>query len=211
MTTDPRTALDRLADAFVEDILSMTDEEIIAECIEDGRDPEQVAVEGHRIFERALEQVRRAEMTTYDSRPDTHAHIIRVGDLMQSVINLLTMRAMVHDASKLQEPEKSVFDEYTPKLKTSTYGSDEYKSFLAGMKPALDHHYAVNDHHPDGRGIEGMSLLALVEMLADWKAATERHADGSLAKSLEINRVRFGISDQLHAVLVNTAKELGWL
>jgi hypothetical protein len=31
----------------------------------------------------------------------------------------------------------------------------------------------------------------LIEMLADWKAATERHHDGDLAKSLEIHRERF--------------------
>lgn len=148
---------------------------------------------------------------TYDSTADTKAHINRVQVHIAHMQANLDERSNLHDRSKLQEPEKSVFDEYTPKLKDSTYGSEEYKSFLAGMKPALDHHYAVNDHHPDVRGIEGMSLLALVEMMADWKAATERHADGSLAKSLEINRVRFGISDQLYAVLVNTARELGWL
>lgn len=148
---------------------------------------------------------------TYDSTTETLTHINRVQVHIAHMQANLDERSNLHDRSKLQEPEKSVFDEYTPKLKDSTYGSEEYKSFLAGMKPALDHHYAVNDHHPDGRGIEGMSLLALVEMMADWKAATERHADGSLAKSLEINRVRFGISDQLYAVLVNTARELGWL
>jgi len=37
----------------------------------------------------------------------------------------------------------------TPKLAGSTYGSEEYKAFLGQMKPALDHHYAVNDHHPE--------------------------------------------------------------
>jgi len=48
-------------------------------------------------------------------------------------------------------------------------------------------------------------------MLADWKAATERHDDGDLAKSLEIQRERFGISDQLVAILRNTAEHFGWL
>lgn len=42
----------------------------------------------------------------------------------------------------------------------------------------------------------------------DWKAATERHADGDILKSLEINRVRFGISDQLAQILQNTVDEL---
>ena len=34
-------------------------------------------------------------------------------------------------------------------------------------------------------------------MLADWKAATERHADGDLLRSLRLNTERFGLSPQL--------------
>lgn len=58
--------------------------------------------------------------------------------------------------------------------------------------------------------IAGMSLLDLIEMFCDWKAATERHADGSIVKSIEINRKRFEIADQLTAILENTQKEMGW-
>ena len=65
------------------------------------------------------------------------------------------------------------FDEYTPKLKHSTYGTDEYKGFLAGMGAGLEHHYAHNRHHPEHHagGVHGMNLVDLIEMLADWKAA----------------------------------------
>ncbi len=100
-----------------------------------------------------------------------------------------------------------MFDEYTPKLAASTYGSDEYKAFLAAMKPALDHHYAANSgHHPEGnpRGIQGMSLVDLTEMLCDWLAATRRHADGDIRRSIEINQKRFGYGDELKQILLNT-------
>lgn len=60
-------------------------------------------------------------------------------------------------------------------------------------------------------GIEGMNLLDVLEMLCDWKAATERHTDGSIARSFDINRERFGITPQLEAVLKNTARSLGWM
>jgi hypothetical protein len=105
------------------------------------------------------------------------------------------------------------FDEFTPKLKTSTYGSDEYKAFLADMGDGLKHHYEANRHHPEhfSNGADDMTLADLIEMLADWKAATERHDDGDLAKSLEIQRERFGLSDQLAAILRNTAEHFGWL
>ena len=149
---------------------------------------------------------------TYDSRADTLAHIARVQALLEQVRNELTIRAAHHDASKLQEPEKSVFDAVTPRLKALTYGSEEYKASLVEMGEALDHHYAHNSHHPQhyANGFDGMSLLDIIEMFADWKAAGERHADGSLTKSLEVNRTRFGLSEQLWQILENTRKELGW-
>jgi len=77
---------------------------------------------------------------------------------------------------------------------------------------ALKHHYENNSHHPEHypNGINGMSLLDLIEMLADWKAAGMRHADGDMQKSLEINKKRFGMSDQLAEIFQNTIKELGW-
>lgn len=148
----------------------------------------------------------------YDSRPDTRAHITRVRQLMANIWGNIYDRADRHDASKLEDPERSMFDRYTPQLRALTYGSPEYKACLEAMGEALRHHYAHNSHHPEHYpdGIAGMSLLDVIEMLADWKAAGERHADGDLLASLEINRERFGISDQLHSILVNTVRELGW-
>lgn len=89
-----------------------------------------------------------------------------------------------------------------------TYGSDEYKKCLQAIKPALDHHYANNSHHPEHykQGIDDMDLLDLVEMLADWKAASERHNDGNILKSIEINGKRFEMSPQLIRIFENTAK-----
>lgn len=148
-----------------------------------------------------------------DSTADTMRHARRVDELLLQLTQAILGRVTYHDRSKLEPPEKDTFDVYGPKLRTSTYGSDEYKTFLAEMQVALDHHYAVNRHHPEHYldGIDGMTLVDLVEMLADWKAAGERHANGSMARSLEIQKGRFGISDQLHSVLVNTARDAGWL
>jgi hypothetical protein len=77
----------------------------------------------------------------------------------------------------------------------------------------IEHHYAANDHHPEHypNGIAGMSLLSLIEMLADWKAAGERTREGSMRQSLEVNRRRFGPDDMLYGILENTARELGWV
>jgi len=148
----------------------------------------------------------------YDSTNDTIAHIRRVQELLTEMMGKIEKRLIVHDASKLEEPEKTCFDEFTPKLKASTYGSDEYKKFLEGMGVALKHHYQNNSHHPEyhQNGLNGMSLLDLIEMLCDWKAATERHANGSISKSIELNKARFSIDAQLADILNNSVKEMGW-
>jgi hypothetical protein len=52
-----------------------------------------------------------------------------------------------------------------------------------------------------------MTLIDLCEMIADWKAATLRHANGDIAKSLEINQKRFKYTDELKQILLNTVKE----
>lgn len=191
----------------------------------------------------------------HDSRPDTYAHIGEVQRRLNRVIVDLLSRSAEHDLSKLESPERDAFDEFTPKLAACTYGSDEYKGYLAAIKPALDHHYAANSHHPEhfrwrcgvcerrctdaewetapqgpndsglrycpdccchgmiyeawlkaetDKGLRGMSLLDLIEMLCDWKAATLRHNDGDIRKSIEINQKRFGYSDELKAIFLNT-------
>lgn len=145
-----------------------------------------------------------------DSTGDTMKHIGRVREILLTIATRLENRGLDHDRSKLEEPEKSAFDEFTPKLRGSTYGSPEYKGFLAAMKPALDHHYEENRHHPEhfSRGIYGMTLIDLVEMMADWKAASERHSEGDIERSIKINAERFHISEELTTILMNTAKAL---
>lgn len=146
----------------------------------------------------------------YDSKTDTLLHIKRVNTLLNEAAIELLKRAIIHDKSKLETPEKPFFDEFTPKLAGSTYGSDEYKSYLKDLKVGLDHHYTNNSHHPEHypNGINGFDLFDLIEMFFDWKAATERHNNGNIYKSIEINKERFGISDQLCEIFKNTAEIL---
>lgn len=145
-------------------------------------------------------------MTETQVRLETLGHIAKVSLMINDVVQDLECRANGHDLSKLESPEFEIFMEYTQKLKGSTYGSDEYKGFLTEMKVALDHHYENNRHHPEHfpNGIGDMNLLDLLEMLADWKAATMRHDDGDIYKSLEYNKERFNIPEPLYKLLLNT-------
>ena len=112
-----------------------------------------------------------------DSTQDTLTHIHKVQDNLVQAIDNLADRAEVHDASKLEEPEKSGFDAMMGRLSNAVYGSDDYKAALAEGKPTIAHHYAANDHHPEHwpNGVNDMSLLSILEMLCDWKAAKRAH------------------------------------
>jgi len=143
----------------------------------------------------------------YSSIPETKEHICKVRNNIRFVIYELLNRSMNHDKTKMENPELEIFDFHTSSLKGLTYGSDEYKKVLSKMKPALEHHYANNNHHPEHfqAGIRGMNLIDLIEMFCDWYAATKRHADGDIMKSIEINKIRFGYNDLMEEILKNTA------
>jgi len=148
----------------------------------------------------------------YDSRTGTYEHIQVVQGYILFFVQRMMERAMAHDASKLEEPEKEVWDKYTPLLREAEYGSPQYEAMLDALKPALDHHYAKNSHHPQHypNGIDDMTLMDIVEMFCDWKASSERQNDGNLRKSLEHNKGRFKMSPQLYKIFENTMKELGY-
>lgn len=144
------------------------------------------------------------ELLLHDS--ETLKHVNQVRENLGILVSELVERAKVHDASKFEEPERSVFAQNTPKLAKTEYGSPEYQELLKEVQVAIDHHYSKNTHHPEHwpNGIDDMDLLDLVEMLADWTAATKRNKNGNIHKSIEHNETRFGISPQLSKIFTNT-------
>ncbi|MGC4191973.1 MAG: DUF5662 family protein [Thermomicrobiales bacterium] len=139
--------------------------------------------------------------------PSTKAHIERVHTLLLEIRGELEQRGRTHDASKLREPERSLFEQAYADLSKVDYGSAEYREALARARKALDHHYAHNRHHPEyfPNGVDGMTLVDLVEMLADWKAASERRPDAEIHEGIRINAERFKLTPQLTNIFLNTA------
>jgi hypothetical protein len=137
-------------------------------------------------------------------------HINRVRELLMLMVEDLLERAKIHDESKLREPELSVFAKHQDALATTTYGTKEYDELRDKVKVAIDHHYAKNRHHPEHHknGVNDMTLLDLVEMLADWIASSERNKNGNIRHSLEVNSKRFGLSEQMIKIMENTVKEM---
>lgn len=158
-------------------------------------------------IETKFDDIKIPETEEYDSTEDTTNHIKDVATLLINMASELLERASKHDDSKLKSPEKELFDKYT--LKDLEYGSKEYKKSLDNLKPALDHHYANNSHHPEyyKNGIKGMDIIDIIEMLCDWSAAVKRNKNGDILKSIDINHDRFKLSEELKEIFINSAKK----
>lgn len=78
----------------------------------------------------------------------------------------------------------------------ATVDSDESLGRLANYldQNQAEHVSSVNE----------MNLFDLIEMFIDWTAACQRHADGDINKSIEINATRFALSPQLVEIFKNT-------
>lgn len=139
----------------------------------------------------------------------TWEHIDVIRRMLRMFAVRLIHRGETHDRSKLHPPESDMFAVFTKRLKGMTYGSDEYKECLKEMgqgEGPLRHHYDHNRHHPEHfkEGLKGMTLVDLVEMWIDWWASVQRHDDGDMMKSIEINKERFDMPDELVAIFENT-------
>lgn len=144
----------------------------------------------------------------YDSMQDTLDHKNRVKGYIDDVISELQHRAIVHDNSKLEGVEKQTLDTFVPQLNNlsaSDYNGAKYKDIMASMKMGNESHYKNNSHHPEHfvDGVNDMTLLDVIEMVYDWKAACDRK-NIDILTTIKSNFERFGISDQLSQIILNT-------
>lgn len=122
----------------------------------------------------------------------------------------LIEQAIFHDLSKHSRSESRWFIKENHKLRGLTYGSDEYAATLERIRPGIDEHYRRNDHHPEyhENGIRDMDVSLQLEMVCDWLAATRKHADGNIYRSLYINRKRFKYGEREHRYYLYIAERL---
>ncbi len=119
----------------------------------------------------------------------------------------LYRRGWSHDISKYRWSEAKYFAKSIFALKGLTYGTEKYKKALEDLRPALDHHYKTNRHHPEyhKNGINDMTEIDKLELIADWAAATKRHKDGNIFKSIEFNQKRYNYDDKMKEWLISMA------
>ena len=147
--------------------------------------------------------------------------IIRHRDFVRKnfhdLISKLEARAIIHDVSKFQEDEFDGFVEADEMSLYKEYGSSDYHKKLKENK-GIALHLSRNSHHPefyeDGatgftgiRGINLMSFLDIVEMVIDWKSASETYGTDFI-KSIDYSIERFGAEPKIEWLIREIAKEL---
>lgn len=135
-------------------------------------------------------------------------HISRIRKHLGIFIHLLNQRAIKHDESKLKSPEFEMWCEMDkePRYK---YGTEEYNAKMKKWQHLFDLHYRQNRHHPEhfNFGINGMTLVDLIEMLCDWLGYKDVLSITEAIETVERQMRRFGFTEELRNIMVNTLIE----
>lgn len=142
-------------------------------------------------------------MSSYET--EVMEHKMKVQIMMDKLSREFLTRGRRHDNSKLKSPEKEIYSEHHERLRVAKYGTPEYKGVMEKIKPAVQHHYADNDHHPEhfNDGIFDMNLIQITEMLVDWVAvANEKGTD--IIDDLPTLMENHGIPENYYMIFKNT-------
>ena len=144
---------------------------------------------------------------------DTILHINEVQEAIEEISSEIKKRGLLHDLTKFQPCEFDAFASTRERFKKANYGTSEYQALCEEVKPAIDHHYVNNRHHTGyhKNGINDMNLIDIIEMVADWKAASRRSPDKTLEDTLHYAFAKNKIQDQLAKIITNTLKDLNWI
>jgi len=143
---------------------------------------------------------------------DTIIHVSEVNENLQDIIQDLSKRGISHDRTKFQDPEYSMFCSTRPEFKKANFGTPEYEAVTKKAQVAVNHHYKHNRHHTGfhENGVKDMNLMDLLEMLADWKAASRRSPDLTFEDSLPRAFKKYNMDEALQQAIRNTIKYLEW-
>jgi len=126
-------------------------------------------------------------------------HQDKVGETMSRLGGQVSCRGACHDHSKLHEEEYQGFVDLLAADSDMDVRSKEYQDIVTSAKTAcIQTHYKNNRHHPEHHeNIEDMTLLDLIEMVCDWKAASpsKRHK-GSFEENLAFLKERKGLTER---------------
>lgn len=149
----------------------------------------------------------------FDFLCDTILHVGEVAENLEVCASNLRQRGFAHDRTKFKALEFDAFVSTREKFKKANFGTPEYQACIDIIKPAVDSHYANNSHHTGyyQNGIKDMSLLDILEMVCDWKAANRRSPDLDFDESINRCVKKYNISPELEKIIRTTLQQLSWL
>lgn len=120
----------------------------------------------------------------------------------------LVKRGLKHDMSKCLPVEIGDYIQWTEATRGLEYGTPEYWAVTVPFIGTT--HFKLNSHHPEHypNGVRDMSPLDIIEMLADWRAASRRKG-GDMQKSIELNAVHYQIEAGFKLGIQRDVKEVG--
>lgn len=129
--------------------------------------------------------------------------IIRHRDSVRLNVQRLTQeldrRALTHDMSKLSPEEVEGFVRINRTAREHAYGSPEYDESMDREKQpggCIALHFSRNSHHPEFHESDAdMGFLDIIEMVLDWKAASDTYGKMTLRGSLPHHRERFAFTE----------------
>lgn len=147
-----------------------------------------------------------------DYKSDVMEHKTRVSIMMSKISRDLVRRGNLHDNSKLKSPEMEIYEAHIDELSNAKFGTDEYTRAMDNIRPALNHHYENNDHHPEHfkDGIFDMNLIQIIEALCDIKAVQDKKG-GNIIDTLPTWMEQKNIPENYYMVLKNTLEYMGEL
>jgi len=144
---------------------------------------------------------------------DLMMHISEVRRNLALIQSNLEGRGIVHDLSKLTEIEFDAFVSTRPEFEKANFGTPEYQECVDAIRPAIDHHHFNNRHHTQffTNGFADMNLLDILEMLADWQAASRRSPNLTFKDSLPRAFKQYSIPENMQKHILSTLTDLGWI
>ncbi len=139
----------------------------------------------------------------------TIAHKESIARYMAKFSAELAYRAAIHDNSKFQKDELEGYSECADEFNTHPFDSAAERLLREKLTKVMSLHRTRNRHHPEyfENGIDDMNLIDLIEMISDWKSASERAPGDSVRKGLPIMKDKYNISPQLLKILENTFRD----
>ena len=124
---------------------------------------------------------------------------------MGQLASELVRRAHVHDQSKLSPSELEGFIEIHQIAREHPIGTPEYE---VAMRTAtcIKEHFSNNSHHPEHHATTAdMGWLDIIEMVLDWKAASDTYGHKSVHDVLDYQQKRHGFSPEQWWLIIQIA------